>query len=373
MTADRLLGHVASVGLPTAADTASEVAKPLADTAWQTLTAAVRRQRLAGLLVDAIERGTLPATDQQWEDALELHMRGCLAVLHLERRLLEITSLFEREGVTHLVLKGSGVAHLSYPEPQLRLFRDNDVLVATDDLGRAQHLLEGLGYRRQVPELRPDFDRRFGKSITLSGPEGDELDMHRTLVFGSFGFLIDPDELFASASTFALGGHRLRALGPEMRLLHACYHAALGDPVPRYSSVRDVAQMLTTGEHDSAALIDLIRRWRAEAVVARAVGLCRGLLGLTYRDAITALTESHVPGRRERRAIDSYVGADRGFSTKVLASLPYLGTRDRMALLHAALRPSRGAAAARGEASGVAWLRRGLAGVQRRLRRGTGR
>src|SRR5690606_4290651 len=115
---------------------------------------------------------------------------------------------------------------------------------------------------------------------------GDELDAHRTLLFGSFGLHIVTADLFASTVTFELGGHELRALGPETGLLHACYHAALGDPDPRLGSLRDVAQRFALGEHDPDSVLELVERWGAAPVVARAVRLCASHLDVRIDDEV---------------------------------------------------------------------------------------
>ena len=364
MTVPEVLRSVAAHGLP--GRQGVHLTAPMDDPSWQELLQAVRRQRLAGLLMATVEHEVLAVTDAQAEQVAELHLQACATVLHLERRLLEVTAQLERAGIASVVLKGSALAHLSYPEPSLRLFGDNDLLLPGERFDEAQQVLGELGYRRPVRQARPDFDRRFGKGATLQGPDGDELDLHRTLVFGSFGFLIEPETLFSTAVPFHLGGHTLRALGPEARLLHACYHAALGDPRPRYTSVRDVAQLLAFGDHDSEAVLELLRRWCAEPVVARAATLCRDHLGVDVSGLVVETARAHAPDRRARRAIDSYVGANRSFAAKVVASLPYLpGLRAKAAFLRAAALPDPAFAADHGTRGTLAWVRRGLRSLLR--------
>ena len=370
MSAQELTRTVAAFGLPgQRASLRQPDGRSVSDTEWSQLLANVSALRLPGFLLAAIEAGVLPVTESQHDQARDLHLRFCRTVLWIERRLLEVAALLEHTGVDFLVLKGTAVAHLNYPDPSLRMFGDNDLLIRADQFADALEALHGAGYVRPVSEARPGFDRRFGKGATLHGNDGDELDLHRTLVFGSFGFLIDTDELFATSVRFPLGGRTLLALGPETRLLHACYHAALGDPRPRLGSVRDIAQMLLEGDHDTDVALDLIHRWQAEAVVARAVDLCRRHLGVEARDPITAAADAHVPSRREARAIASYVGANRSFAAKVIASLAYLpDIRARAALLYAAAFPEPGFAQDHGGRRGLPWLRRGVRSLLLRRR-----
>jgi hypothetical protein len=288
----------------------------------------------------------------------------------LERRLIEVADLLESDGIDMVVLKGTAVAHLAYPDPAYRSFGDNDLLLRSEQIDRAVRLLCRHGYVRQTAPASHAFERRFAKGVTLDGDAGDEVDLHRNLVFGTLGFRIDLDELFRSAVPFEVGGRKLLGLGPETRLIHACYHAALGDPVPRYGSVRDIAQMLATGSHDPDRVLALARAWESEAVLARAVGLCALMLGFEGRDPVSKQVAGYVPTRRERRAIASYVGVNRSFAAKVVATLPYLdGLGEQAAFVRHVLFPQRGFAESMGGRSGLAWIRRGMRSLVRGSRR----
>ena len=362
------LNRVAAFGLPGHSGTIADA--PLPDTDWDRLANRVRHQRLAGFLHAVVEAGALPVTDEQRDQVQQFHLQACSMALQLELRLLAIAELLENAGIDVVVLKGTAVAHLAYPDPALRSFGDNDLLLPSERFDDAVDLLTRNGYTRQTLQARPGFERRFGKGVTLDGETGDELDLHRNLVFGTFGFRIELEELFRSAEPFVLGGRQLFGLGPETRLLHACFHAALGDPVPRYGSVRDIAQMLTMGVHDHDRVLELATSWDSRAVIARGIGLCRDLLGIDPDEPISRTLANHVPSRRERRAIDSYVGANRRFAAKAAASLPYIdGIGAKAAFLRAVVAPQRGFAESFGGRSGLAWVRRGLRSLFRGRRR----
>jgi hypothetical protein len=351
--------QVAAYGLPGRA--AIFPARPLSEREWSSFLREIDRHRLAGLLQAAVDAGHFPVTERQARAVDELHLRWCGSSLRLEHRLLELATVFDAAGIEFLVLKGTAVAHLDYPDPALRLFGDVDLLFRSEQFERALTVMSELGYVREVPEPRRGFDRRFGKGATLIGPDRISMDTHRNLVFGTFGFAIHLEELFSSAVPFELGGRTLLALGPECRLLHACYHAALGDPRPRYSSVRDVAQLMARRQHDPDRLLMLAEAWQANAVLRRAFNLCRDFLGVPVDGVEVETADAHQPSRRERRAIASYVGPNRHWSRKVLASLPYLrGLRLKAAFLRAAAFPSARFAEIRGEGAGVTWIRRGL-------------
>lgn len=365
--AEVLLRRVSAFGLPGQPNRFCD--EPPEGATWSSLVGRCRGQRVPGLLLAAIDAGALPVTDEQRDQARGIHLGAMVSVLRLERRLLEVAGALEEGGLTAVALKGSALAHLAYPDPSWRFFGDVDVLVRSEDLAHALAMLMAtFGATRQVPEIRPGYDRRFTKSVTLRCADGLELDVHRNLVFGTFGFTIDPDEVVATARTFELGGRRLQALGPEAMLLHACYHAGLGDPAPRMNSVRDVAQLLLTGAHDPDAVLAMAERWGSLAVLQRGVTLCRELLGVEVGGPLADAMAAYRPTARETRAIDSYVGTNRSHSAKMLASLPFIdGLGAKAAFVGATVLPSRGFLQQR---RGLrAWLGKGWRSLGRRWRR----
>jgi hypothetical protein len=371
VTLRQAVARIAAYGLPDREGTVlDEGEAPLDPATWSHVVAVVGAQRLTGFLQAAVSDGALPVTADQRRTVDELHLAACAAMLWLEQRLLEVAAYLESADVPFVVLKGAALAHLAYEDPGLRSFGDNDLLIPPDRYPRALHLLREQGYQRSVLPTSEAFDRRFGKGATLCGRAGDEVDLHRTLVFGTVGLIIDVDDLFETAVPFELGGRELNALGPEARLLHAAYHAALGDPTPRYASVRDVAQLLLKGEHDPAEVLGLARRWRSTSVLARAVGLCRSVLGVDVGGPVAEALAGRVPTPRERRMLASYVGPRRSFAAKVLASLSYLDTaQERRELLVSAALPSRAFVQQRAGGARGAWLRRGLRSLLRHGRR----
>ncbi len=328
------------------------------------------RYRVTGYIQQAVETGWLEVSTEGAVWLADHHVDWCSSVLALERELLRVAKILQDASIEVVVLKGSAAAHLHHPDPGYRLFGDNDLLVRGEDLERAIALLRSAGYQRPRQPARPDFDRRFGKGATLRGPEALELDLHRNLVFGSFGFLIDLDELWSRTTEFNLGGRRLRALDVEARLLHGCYHAALGDPEPHLGSLRDLAEQLGRGDHDPVEMRSLMQRWGAASVVQRALDLLKVELSLDL--ASSSLAEglaAHQPSRRDRRAIASYVSPRRSYTAKILATLPFLPRlRDRGALLVAAALPSKEFRRSR-RTSGLGWWRRGLRSLRKGLLR----
>jgi glycosyltransferase involved in cell wall biosynthesis len=363
------LRRIATFGLPDRMHGVPWVSwsAPLADEVWRDLLGQVDRRRLAGLLQAAVDAGVCPVSVAQRRELGEIHLRWSIAALDLEVALLEAVDLLRAAEMEVIVLKGAAHAHLLYPDPAWRLFGDNDLLLRGPDIARAVGLLRAVGYVRVVPELRPGFDARFGKGVTLRRSGGGELDLHRTLLFGTFGLLVDTDELFGSSQAMDLAETSLGVLGAETRLLHLCYHAALGDSIPKLASLRDLAQAYAAGGHDERASLDLARRWGALPVVQRALDLLRTELGVGIDGLLAEAARSHLLGSRDRRAIAAYVGPDRGHTAKVLGSLPYLDDPlEQLAFVRSAALPRMTVRRAFG-ADRATWLARGVRSVGRSL------
>lgn len=360
---------VAAHGLPRALH--DPPLEPLGDSAWASLALCAGHERVTGLLARAIADGALPATAHQAEEAERAHRASMAAAVALERTLIRTVNRFTEAGIDHRVLKGPAAAHLDYPDPSLRSFGDIDLLVRSEQFDAAVGLLVRAGHRRRFPEPRPGFDRRFGKGCCLIHPEGHQVDLHRTLAMGPFGLMVRLDDLWASSSTFRLAGHDLLALSPAERFLHACFHAALGDTVPRLVAVRDVAQMLLCQPLDVTRVRHLASAWKADAVVARAVGLAWDVLAID-RDGVGPVASwalAQRPGHRDLRALAVYLDHGQTYAAKSFAALRAIGPRrDKAAFLYAMAFPRRRYLKERHEATLRRW-RRGVTQVVRSNRR----
>jgi len=338
---------------------------PLDPPIWAHLMTVARHERITGLLVRAILDGVLPTTAQQTEQAELAHRASMVTALALEATLVRTAALLETAGVDHRVLKGTGVAHLDYPDPALRSFGDVDLLVRSSQFDDAVEVLVAAGHQRKFPEPRPGFDRRFGKGSCLVSPSGHEIDLHRTLAMGPFGLRIPLDDLWRRLSPFEVGGHQFCALGPEDRFLHACVHAALGDNPPRLASLRDVAQMHLARPLD----VDFTRRlsssWGADAVVARAVRMAGDVLGLEAVGPLARWAMTFSPDRRDRRSLATYTGSSPTYAAKSFAAVRAIpGLRDKAAFVFTLVLPDRRYLEKRRERPLERW-RRGLAQVLR--------
>ena len=331
---------------------------PLPAEKFSTLLAQAEHHRLLGFLGAAVRDGAL-VVDTNGRTALEERLEGWLAhALRVEALLLAVADALDDAGVQYRVFKGVALANTVYADPALRVFADVDVLVRSADFGRAATVLElALGARRALPELRPGFDARFGREALLRSDNGLELDVHRTFVDGAYGLTVDLDDLLVAPRRFSLGCREVTTFPPAQQLLSSSYSAALGDWPPRLASQRDVVQLLEVDAPHIGEVLDLARRWRAEAVVARAVCHAWAALDPLFTPPLVMWARAFRPKPLDRLLLASYRGQARGFTSQAAALLVIPGIGDKLAYLRAIATPQRAYLERRGLTPGGHWRR----------------
>lgn len=318
--APELLRSVASWGLPRQV-ASGEQARLVEQDSWDVVLLRLRQQRLLGLFLAAACDGAISLSDDQFEQARQECIAALCGDLVRERELIHIVGQLTQAGIDHRVLKGPAVAHLDYEDPALRSFVDVDLLVQAEQWDDAMRALQRSGWQRQFGEPRPGFDRRFVKAMAMTRPAGKtELDLHRTLVLGPFGLTVALRDLWSGFEPLRLtdDGLELRALRREVRFLHACFHAALGDLPARLVPLRDVAQIALSEALDLDCVIELTRSWRAEAVVARAALLA--VQSLEIDDPRLHRLCELSPPARQIRALSSYIDPSRSYVRLTVAA-----------------------------------------------------
>jgi hypothetical protein len=341
-------------------------AKALDARAWTSLMVEVTEQRIVGHLVDAIEDGAMPVTEAQRDEALAQHLEYMAAAMMLDRRLLEVVSLFEAEAIDYRALKGAALATLDYPSPSLRCFGDIDLLVPSERFDDAVAVLLAAGCTRQYPEPRRGFDSRFGKGASFNGPDGFEIDLHRTFVAGPFAQFVDPAELFARYETFAVADRKVKALALEERFLHACFHAALGNAPARLVPLRDVAQFLLSHELDVGTVETLCTRWRGRVVLSHAICTTWSAFELADVVPLSAWAHSYHPTADEQRSMRPYM-AGTDYTVRAIAAVRAVhGTTAKASYVRALLFPNRSYIEGRDAGQLRRWRRAARKMLQRR-------
>jgi hypothetical protein len=303
---------------------------PLPSCEWPALVDFLREQRLIGLFAAAVADGAAAVTPEQRRDLDRTLEEVTAGTLSVEQLALQTVAALRGAGIDHRVLKGPAVAHLDYPKPERRPYVVVNLLVPTSQYDGAVTALLAQGFRRTIPEPRPGFDRRFGKGTSLRAPDGGDVDLHRTIVTGPFAMLADPDSLFASSTVLHLHGEQVLALGPEERLLHACFDARVGDDPPLFLRLRDIVQLVLSHPLDIERIETMSDIWKSQSVVAEAVRHAWRTLGVTDIVPLSAWAAGYRSTRTDRRRLAAY----RRVRGRTLVSVPTVrDIRPRRAVL----------------------------------------
>jgi len=306
------------------------------------LLAAVSKERLTGLALDAVAGGALELDPADADDLSVRHDDQLALDLRLERLLCTAAAELDAAGITYRALKGPLLAHTVYRDPALRSFGDIDILVRGADFDAAVDALRALEFHRRFVEPRPRFDARFSKGACLERADGLEVDLHRTLAPGPFGMLLGFTDLVGRApQTFVLGDATITGLDRELAFVHACFHSALGDYPPRLVPLRDIAELLAAG-FDARVVIDLVTDAQCEIVLQRALDALTSVLGVPVDGEIADWARTLEPSRFDRRALRTYESSDRSYAKQAAVSLWAMPSlRHRLAYASALAIPSR--------------------------------
>jgi len=302
---------------------------------------AITRERLTGPAVAAWSAGALALTPTDLDELLTRHEDQLALDLRLEAALCDAVNALDGLGIPYRCLKGPTVAHLDYDAPELRSFGDVDILVPGAAFDEAVRVLGRLGYRRRFVEPRTGFDARFSKGACLEREDGVEVDLHRALAPGAYGMKLGRLDLFARPPRpFVIGATRIDGFSRELALVHACFHAALGDYPPRLVPLRDVAVLLRAGA-DESDVLSLLERTECLAVAKRAIDLVQLTLGIHLEGPLATRARAHVPTMLDRWAMRTYASERRSYAGQAALSFWVMpSARDRIAYARALAFPS---------------------------------
>lgn len=296
---------------------------------------------LLGFVANAISLGEVRCADHRTAEIRRLWAQSASGTVAVEAMIVRTAAILERHGVRWRLTKGAALAHLDYGDQlAARTFRDMDLMVHPADWETALRALGEAGYRRLSPELRRGYDREFGKGATLREAQGGEADLHLRFAIGRFGVRSVPEDLLRRHDSIVLADTEVPTLAGPDRLLHACHHLVLGG-ASALRAARDVAQLLLVSRVDWVDTVETACRWRAQAVVVRAVLLTWARLGLEVEHPALNWARSQSVGALDRAAIDVFARG-RPFREQALTALTALPPRKVPAFVLAHARPASG-------------------------------
>lgn len=281
-----------------------------------------RVHKLTGFLATAMLDHVV-AADDEVQSSVRRQWHGDLVnSVRLEAQVVRTAQLLDGAGIGWRLTKGAALAHSDYADPSMRTFGDVDLVINPPDWSATFGLLTSSGYHREAATLPGGYDDRYGKGATLKSPDGFEIDLHRRFAIGRFGVRSRMEDLFTSGGTIELAGRKIPVLDPAGRLLHACYHAVLGG-FQGLRGFRDIAQLILVTGADWKTTFEVARSWKAEAVVAFAIGKSWEQLKLDVRHPAHTRAKATTVSRTDGRVLELFAG-ESTFRSQALTSVPRL-------------------------------------------------
>ena len=285
------------------------------------LLAAARRHRVSGCVSASVRHlpGVLPpqveaAFEADARTQLAEHMRALGVVVHLLKRALD--PVLGPWGV----VKGPVLSGFVYDRPDLRSYRDVDVLVRPEELGVAVTALEAEGCEL-LDRNWTLLQREMLGELHLLTPNGMVVDLHWSLHNRERlrrTFPAPTGELLDRGAEVLLAGSPVRTLDPLDTLVHLTLHAAMsgGDLLVW---LKDIEQAWGHVEPDQ--LPDRVEEWRARLPVSAMLSRTARVLGLNIGELSPSLTLPRTvagPLSAVEARWDFVTGGDTGSSSRLL-------------------------------------------------------
>jgi hypothetical protein len=251
---------------------------------------------------------SLETTDHEPIERLERrYLGGNLRHLQALAGLNNIAKVLGDRAIPWLVFKGPILAEIVYPRPDLRSYRDLDILVPRSAFADAVRLLEAEGAKlldrnwdfiveREAGQLH--FELSLGTLVDVHWHVLNRREIRRSLS-------VPVESMFERARAVEIDGTPLLTFDPIDSLLHLCLHAALSGGV-RLIWLKDIERLLASTPIDWDELSIRARRWRAASPVAAVLARARRTLAI---DAIPTDMIRELAPARGGRAVDATVDA----------------------------------------------------------------
>lgn len=166
--------------------------------------------------------------------------------LYLSAILSEVVKTFEHNNLPLLAFKGPALAVAAYGDVALRQFGDLDVLVLSEDVGRARDLLVNQQFAPPGDFDSADWQKLLQSEYHLSFFHDAQqclLELHWRVLPRYFGFAFDTRDLWQRHVKLNIPGGTVRTFSNEDYLLVLCAHGAK-HAWERLSWLCDVAEIL---------------------------------------------------------------------------------------------------------------------------------
>lgn len=193
---------------------------------WEDLLHVSRRHHVTPLLYHRLSNSCpdLPIAAEVLQSLRSGYLQSAARNVDLYHELGKVLGRLRQDDIQVIALKGAHLAAVVYDNIALRPMNDVDLLVRRADVGRAEGVLLGMGYRA-AEHNRSIAKDNYHFTYALSG-KGLVVELHWDFVPSSSCFTIDMNEVWERSGQSVLAGEDVMALSPEDHLLYLCLHTS---------------------------------------------------------------------------------------------------------------------------------------------------
>jgi len=265
-------------------------AAPVAD--WNAVVLAARRQRVAGLVYDALLAAgvQLPAAS-----AAELARRAQAVFrnnLLLATETCRLQKLLDAAGIPSVALKGVALAQLAYGSLKVKHTRDIDLLIPPDRALAAMALLECDGYALSFPSNHLSATQRhavvrYSREVAFIHPDNGALLELQWRVADNPKLLIEVHAGSPTQNVVVADGLSVRTLARDDLFAYLCIHGAY-HAWSRLKWLADLNAFIAATDTDVMQLHRHAQAKGAGFCSGQALLLCQRLFALPLPDSLAS-------------------------------------------------------------------------------------
>ncbi len=195
---------------------------------WEAFYARAMKNRVYPIVYRNI-KDHLFIVDEQVVKRMEAAViKNQLRALILTQELIRVAGSLEQEGIKVMVLKGAPLSRSLYHDISLRASRDLDILVAPNDIDKADSLLSKLEFvkddiNKDLTVKQTRLIRKRFHHFSYTSTSGINLELHWRL---SSDYIVSFKELWSSNIEVELYGSKINVLSYEQNLLYLILHGS---------------------------------------------------------------------------------------------------------------------------------------------------
>lgn len=224
---------------------------------WDRFIMLVQQHQLTSLVFPYLSARKDQIPETFYGKIKSIHYRNTRKALAHVEQTIHLQSLFSRNKIPALFIKGVVLSQMLYNDPALKNSIDIDILVPFEQIGQTAGLLNEQGYRMTYPEIsltnrQKKINYKISHHYEFRHPEkGVRVELHWKLVNPHRLLPLTFDRLYSRACQVNLQDHPINTLSGDDYMLYLAVHGARHRWY-NLAWLKDFSRMLEqTGEEDT--------------------------------------------------------------------------------------------------------------------------